>query len=480
MKDFNDLDWKKKARMLYELHPIQTWHIKTQALLSSLRSSSSDLLVACSGGADSTFSLLLLYSLFEEKCRVIHTNHQKRGIESDRDEEFVCLLSEQLGLAIDCCRLDSKVGNDEGSLHSARLNHFMDCMKRLEITNLFQGHNLDDVAETILWRISRGSGVEGLCAPKPVSRHGDFFFLRPFLTISSVQIRNSMQKLEIPYQTDHSNFSFKHLRNRIRTNTLPRWKQDVDRDLLRGVEETRNQLEETDEALDFIADSVKQDVIHGSEVRVRVLREIPVAIRRRLLSRWISENGFMLSRRNMNLLLNSIQERKRVTINLTNEITLRNNLEILEVIRSSPISIWPEGSFFLPLCGLLQLPNGHQLIATTFLKSIDWKRIQGADPREEAWIDFDSVIEKGLNVRRRKPGDCYQPIGSKGRKKLKDWFIDRKWDKAKKETTPLVTDSKDRIIWVPGFAPSETSMIRQSSKRVIHLTYRLSATKYVL
>ena len=67
MKDFNDLDWKKKARMLYELHPIQTWHIKTQAILGSLRSSSSDLLVACSGGADSTFSLLLLYSLFKEK-----------------------------------------------------------------------------------------------------------------------------------------------------------------------------------------------------------------------------------------------------------------------------------------------------------------------------------------------------------------------------------------------------------------------------
>ena len=90
----------------------------------------------------------------------------------------------------------------------------------------------------------------------------------------------------------------------------------------------------------------------------------------------------------------------------------------------------------------------------------------------EAWIDHRKIPDGDLFIRIREPGDLYQPIGSRGQKKVKDWMIDRKWSQLRKENTPSIADKNGKILWIPGFAPSVSVKLDDRSCRVIRLTYR--------
>jgi tRNA(Ile)-lysidine synthase len=84
--------------------------------------------------------------------------------------------------------------------------------------------------------------------------------------------------------------------------------------------------------------------------------------------------------------------------------------------------------------------------------------------------------DEKLYFRRRQRGDRFEPLGSPGSKKVKDWMIDRKWDQYVKETVPLIVNNNNQIIWIPGFPPAKERSINSSSGKVIRLTYHQSSS----
>ncbi|MDO4583076.1 MAG: tRNA lysidine(34) synthetase TilS [Planctomycetia bacterium] len=187
------------------------------------------LLLAVSGGADSVAMLRLFHHWYRKitpqtRLIIAHANHGLRGEESDADEQFVRNLGASLGLPVVCERLDlaSFSGGLEETARKARYAFLEKTALRVGARYIVTAHTQNDQVETILHRILRGTGLEGLAgmAPRRVLPSG-LILLRPLLSTRREAILDYLQELQQPYRTDISNFSNDFTRNRIRQELLP-------------------------------------------------------------------------------------------------------------------------------------------------------------------------------------------------------------------------------------------------------------------
>ena len=186
--------------------------------------------IACSGGADSVCTVLLLYALFPSRrgrMHVLHFNHRLRSEASDNDASFVKDLAGSLEIAFhtSMMALNDKKKVNEAVARAARLKFFKEEIKKIGGSALFLGHVKEDIAETMLMRLARGSGTKGLAAPRPVHYHRDgIVHLRPLLNIAKTEIQKYMEENDIPWCVDASNLQDQFLRNRLRNSVLPAWR----------------------------------------------------------------------------------------------------------------------------------------------------------------------------------------------------------------------------------------------------------------
>jgi tRNA(Ile)-lysidine synthase len=265
--------------------------------------------VAISGGPDSLALLLLLWGHWPERRSALvalHFDHALRGAASRRDAQFCAKVCGSLGVRLrrGRWRRPESVKPSEDSARQARLAFFGNQSARLKIASLWLGHQQDDIAETFFMRMARGSGTGGLAAPRPfteVKRHQSGALqvlrdrpqveapvrLRPLLTLPKRRIEALLGELHIPFCRDESNRGDQFLRNRIRSHVIPAWlKASGERDALAGAALSRELLQEDDEALEAIADSLKALTGTG-RLNLDRLRHAPVAIWRRALHRWL-------------------------------------------------------------------------------------------------------------------------------------------------------------------------------------------------
>jgi tRNA(Ile)-lysidine synthase len=179
--------------------------------------------VAVSGGADSVCLLHALARLAGRmgiSLHVLHLNHGLRGAESDEDMQFVRTLAAGLGLPCEVgrARLGGGPGNLEEEARRARLEFFSDARRRLELDRVATGHTADDQAETVLFRLLRGSGPGGLAGILPVTAEG---LIRPLLEVRRRDIEAWLRGQGLSWREDSSNGSAEFTRNRIRHSLLP-------------------------------------------------------------------------------------------------------------------------------------------------------------------------------------------------------------------------------------------------------------------
>ena len=454
--------------------PVEDWHERAVEFLVS--QDARTLGIACSGGADSTFALLLVYAAFSnwrDRMVVFHYNHKLRE-DSDKDERFVVELANKLELSHEVGQSVEALKGDEGSLREQRLGFIYKVCQRRSIDCIIQGHNQDDVAETILWRLSRGSSPQGLCAPRPVHLHGELSLVRPFISIDRSSIREMLSRFNMPWREDESNDSPEYLRNRIRMNSLSRLKDDVDRDLLQGMTRSRDLLEEQEDAIQEWTIKARRECILDDTVDIDRLGGFPKAIRRRVVSDWLMGNESIagVSSVQLDKILKSLEDGDELGLSLSDMAIIRSNNSRLALERTTT---QPSGwaLLALPPGQRLYLPGGKSIRITIKKASpslIEQIICGKVDQEKEAYCSR-KRCPGFLYARTRLPGDDYRPIGSPGRKKLKDWMIDRKLDQNTKDSTPLILNSTDEIIWVPGFAPAEAQRVDVSDELVIHLTY---------
>jgi tRNA(Ile)-lysidine synthase len=267
--------------------------------------------IAFSGGPDSLALLLLIWAHWPERrrqLRVLHFNHRLRGSESRADVTYCRRVARALGLTfVSGSWGRSRVDASEAEARAARMT-FLETHARV----VWFGHQQDDIAETMLMRLARGSGTGGLAAPRPVQiQPGGRVHLRPLLGLKKDEITAALRKIRAKWRDDSSNARDQYFRNRVRQNVIPRWTKAARRDALAGAARSRFLLEEDDAAIDAWLEEL-QPLEKRGVLNLDALKGKPRALLRRALHRWLinEPRAGDISRQAFDALLSALEQRK--------------------------------------------------------------------------------------------------------------------------------------------------------------------------
>jgi tRNA(Ile)-lysidine synthase len=318
MKKRRSIDWPRAAAAAAALIPRDRLH-PAVVRWADARPRGEGWAVAFSGGADSVGLLLLLWAHWPERrarLRAFHFDHRLRGAESAADARFCARVCTALGVPIVSGKWRARrASRSEAQARAARFGFIEREMARRRMRVLWLGHQQDDIAETMMMRLARGSGGAGLAAPRaihafPADRPGAAgrFHVRPLLGVKKAEIAGALRSAGADWREDRSNAKGAHFRNRLRKDVIGRWIRAADRDALAGAALSRELLEEDDQALEAWVDFLKPLAADGS-LSVGRLAGRPRAVVRRALHRWLllQPRAGELSRQGFDALLRAVE-----------------------------------------------------------------------------------------------------------------------------------------------------------------------------
>lgn len=249
---------------------------------------------AVSGGPDSTALLSVLAALREELRLDLHAAHLNHGLRPGASldaaaaarmaEAFGCPYHEATEDVAAAAARERRSIEDAG--RQARYGFLAGVARRIQATVVATGHTLDDQAETVLMRLLRGSGPQGLAGIPPVRPHDGLRVIRPLIDVSRAEIVEYLARQQLDARDDPSNRDLAMLRNRVRLVLLPileGYNPDVRRALARLADVVRDEAE----ALDALSTPEVDGVLGGTDASVRIapeaFRRLPVALQRRAL-----------------------------------------------------------------------------------------------------------------------------------------------------------------------------------------------------
>jgi len=447
------------------------------------------LLVGVSGGPDSV-CLLHILNLIKDKLGVelyvAHLNHELRGEESKSDAAYVSELARSLGLkaAIESRDVRGYQEVNSCSLEEAarevRYAFFAELAHRVSAFAVAVGHTADDQAETLLMNLIRGSGLTGLRGMKPLTERcieagrPPLLVLRPLLEVPRSQVEAYCQAVGLHTRDDSSNYSSEYLRNRIRSEIIPRLREynpEIVASLVRTAQAVSQDLEYIDEEVDRVFDSVvEKDGEGGLSLNNLAFNRLPLALRRQLLRSALAQLAGGLRDIEMVHIEKIIGVMNRPA---GRELDLPHALKFYGDYERSFISRGGN-----PLDFLVPLKEEVVLVIPGETRIPGWKvrsevMLSKPDSVSEgelvAFFDLD-LTGNELTVRGRRDGDRFQPLGMEGSRKLQDFMVDAKIPRISRERVPLVC-SRERIIWVVGWRMDHRTRVTEHTQRVLRLEF---------
>ena len=443
--------------------------------------------VAVSGGPDSTALIRAMVALGREmhsSLHVAHLNHGLRGGAAE-DAAFVAALSQALGLAHHAESADARsLAAREGlSLEDAgrrlRYGFLTRIAKEVGASAIATGHTLDDQAETVLLRLLRGSGLDGLAGIPPVRQSEGVRVVRPLLEVTRAEVLAYLKEIGAGWREDPTNQNRDILRNRIRLVLLPAL-EGYNPDVRRTLARVAGLLHDDAEALRSLAAAEIGEALSGDSGSVRVSRtafaRLPAALQRRALREAVQR-----VRGNLNGVRFVHIEGARQLV-LAGEagawLPLPGGVRVTRVSGGAEVAVRTPtrvpSAYRLPVPGdVVALDFGVHMSAET----IPADRLPAqVSPREMApntmTMDAD-VITGDLVVRGPKSGDRFAPWGMGGRTKLvADYLRDEGVPRYRRALTPVLTTGDDVIVWVVGMRASDVGRITSATKRAVRIVAR--------
>lgn len=444
------------------------------------------IVVAASGGPDSTALLHLLFLLSAEtgwQLAVAHANHGFRPGESAREAEFVRAQAEKRGLPFFYRELDvpgylkREGGNPQDAARLLRYDFLTAAAKSWKAGIIALAHHADDQAETVLMRILRGTGVSGLTGMSLVQERDGLKLVRPLLRMGKKQLVGELERLQEAYVTDSSNAKTAYTRNRIRLETLP---------LLSSynpsVVHALNRLSEVAAADDdYLEEESRQKVAQmvrkgPGEVRFSgaAFAGLHVALQRRFIKLILNylfgttENlDFAAVEQIRSGLLEDSAPNRRMSV--SGSVYLEREYDAVR-LGTGPAAAVPR-DYVYPLeavSGQIVLAESGGQLDIALVPAGD-KAAETACPWE-ARFDAEELVFP-LQLRNRKPGDRMQVDGLNGSKKVKDIFIDDKVPRSRREHTPVVTDAGGAILWLPGIRRAGAAKVTENTRQILRIRY---------
>ena len=412
--------------------------------------------VAVSGGADSVFLLEALRELASRwnlQLSVIHVDHGIRGAASRADAAFVQGLAAKLCLPFHLRQADvpAIVDNLEQAARRVRQAFFTELISGGTVERIATGHTRSDQAETVLYRILRGSGLAGLSGILPVTTEG---LARPLLELDRSEIECWLRKRNIQWREDETNQDRSYARNRLRHEILP---------LLRQTFNPR-----LDETLANLATLARDEEVYWAThldvpatpgpriLSIPELAGLPPALARRLIRRAIGMAKGDLRQIDFAHIERTLAMAHSPSGHARIQIPGLDVLRSFDWIRMAPATAAPvigfDFSFKIQPPGSVELPDGSSRIMLQILEKTACARPCGTVVNELDWERFTSPdgALSGLEVRNWRPGDQYQRVGHSRRHKLKMLFQQARIPLWERWNWPIVTYN-EIIVWARGF-----------------------------
>lgn len=403
--------------------------------------------VACSGGADSMSLLHALCVLAPEygfTVRAAHFNHCIRGEESDRDEDFVREYCEKNGIdfVVDSGDVPSEAKQKNISIElAARQMRYSFLTEAANGGVIATAHHAGDNLETMLFNLSRGTALAGLCGI-PIKRD---IFIRPLLLCSREEIEQYCEKNGIEFVTDSTNLSDEFSRNRLRHKVVPELKA-----LRPSVEmaavRTAQSLSEDEECLSQIAINEFESRYKNGCLDSENLEKLPKAIAKRVLKKfWFQKTGENPDFLHITDIYDCCMGLGKRSLPGNKCVVLKNGKLYIESAETpSPtrfsVEICEENALFL---------KSNRKIHNLLLKNS---------------IDCDKIVGK-LVLRVRKEGDRVSIKGRGGTKTLKKLYNEYKIPLCERENLPVLTDDNG-IVWIGKIGVAERCAADEKTQRI--------------
>ncbi len=414
------------------------------------------LLVAVSGGLDSIVLLHLLYKM-EMDCLVAHCNFRLRGEDSDGDEVFVGKLAETYGFPFCTTAFDTtayakeKAISIEMAARDLRYEWFESIRQAKQCQYILTAHHADDVIETVLINLARGTGIHGLTGIKAKKDR----LIRPLLPFSRDELKTYAEENTLKYREDYTNAQTDFVRNKIRHQIIP-----VLQEINPGIQKTMNENvarfsdveliynnEISNKKLTFI--DQKDDKLL---ISVSKLKRLPA--NKSHLFELLKPYGF--HSRDVSNIIESLDAISGKLFYSENYELLRDREYLILTERVEKVA----GEYELNESGL-SIEEELKLECRIFERPSDFKF--STDP-QIACFDADK-LSFPLKLRKWQEGDVFQPIGMKGRKKISDYFIDNKFSLTDKENAWLLVSGED-IIWLVGHRMDDRYKITRATRSI--------------
>lgn len=426
----------------------------------------SHLVLALSGGYDSTALILTFAPLREAGYRLsaVHINHHLRGMDSNTDERFVKRLCGNLDVPLRVVdgRLDRDVVRElgvEGAAREFRYATLEQIRVELGADYIVTAHQRNDLAETVLMRLISSGAVSGLRGIAPRSGR----ILRPMLEVTRADVEALLEAAGIEPRTDRTNFDRRFLRNRVRHDVLPLLEQ-LNPNILTALAETSNQIRQLTETTSMYLDEVAERAItqakDSSDFDLATIPDRPALLESLLLReiRRLQPRSRSVSTSDLRRIVAGASTMTRISV--TKRLELLRTGPVLSLRRKTP----PIGPF------AERLEPGTPVDLDAISAHVTLRRLTRL-PRDLSSPDrlrqcFQVPEPIGqFQIRNRRTGDRFQPLGMSTEKSLNHFLIDRKIPRHERDRIPLLLWN-DHIVWVPGVEVSEQFRVGDQERPV--------------
>ncbi|WP_298223865.1 tRNA lysidine(34) synthetase TilS [Flavobacterium sp.] len=413
------------------------------------------LLLAVSGGIDSMVMVDLFHKL-HYKIAIAHCNFQLRGAESFGDEQFVVDYADKNKIPVFTTKFDTKAFAEDYKLsiqlaaRDLRYHWFYELLETEHYDYILTAHHADDNLETFLINLSRGTGLEGLTG---IPEQNDKI-IRPLLAFNRTAIETYADEDKINWREDSSNASDKYLRNKIRHDLVPLFK-DLNANFIDSFQKTQSYLQQSQAMAEDAAVMVYQQVAseQGDEIHFDLKKLTQLPNYTSYLYHWLNEFGFTAW--DDIYALADAQSGKQV---FSKDYRLLKDRGVLIV---APISNEIENLEFTIDKNVQDVNFPLKL---SFCKVADTAHISNS----VIFVD-EEKLQFPLLLRKWKSGDAFQPSGMQGQsKKLSKFFKDEKFSLFEKENSWLLC-SGNEIVWVVGFRHDERFKADAHTKKILKI-----------
>ena len=415
-------------------------------LLTNLKiDKSKPIVIATSGGPD---SMALLFMLKKDGYNLVcaHVNHNLR---SESEEEYIFLESfcKENNIIFEGMKIDNYKNNKftENEARNKRYKFFENILNKYNTDILLTAHHGDDLIETMLMRIIRGSNLDGIKGFTKVSKYNNFKIIRPLIFYTKSDIEKYIKENNIPCRYDQTNYSKKYTRNRIRLDILPILKNE-NKDIHKKFLELSDELDSNNKYINEVVENSKNNNYQNGTINLRLFNTLNDYIKKKELESIlfdIYKNDIsFINKKHIDNIINLISSDKLGSLDLPSNIKVVKTYNKVKFLNNNDI-INEEYKYILDEKVFIERYGYISKIEDTKEKSNYVIKLNSND------------IKLPLIIRNKSDNDYIEVKNMNGKKKINKIFIDEKIEKDIRYGYPVLTDSDNNILWIPGIKKSK-------------------------